>query len=93
MNITGGTTSGTWNGALCGTCGKGYLGSHQCAAADLLRKAAELTEMAQRLMSQPREVFPRVDRTASCPCRPENGGSGICGCIMGGMTITCQTSG
>lgn len=30
-----------------------------------------------------------VDRTASCPCRPENGGSGICGCVLSGARITC----
>lgn len=30
-----------------------------------------------------------VDRTASCPCRPENGGSGVCGCVLGGPKVTC----
>lgn len=30
----------------------------------------------------------QVDRTAFCSCRKENGGSGICGCILGGLTIT-----
>lgn len=27
-----------------------------------------------------------VDRTANCPCRPENGGSGICGCVLSSPT-------
>lgn len=31
---------------------------------------------------------PQFDRS-TCPCNPERGGSGICGCIMGGPTITC----
>lgn len=26
--------------------------------------------------------------TRNCACRPENGGSGICGCVLGGPTIT-----
>lgn len=26
--------------------------------------------------------------TRNCPCRPENGGSGICGCILGGPVVT-----
>lgn len=30
------------------------------------------------------------DRTIfGCSCRPENGGSGICNCILGGPRITC----
>ena len=29
------------------------------------------------------------DRAASCPCRPESGGSGVCGCILGGLKVTC----
>lgn len=24
----------------------------------------------------------------SCPCQPEHGGSGICGCILGGPVVT-----
>lgn len=41
---------------------------------------------------QPQQL-PRLDLTidpmAHCPCRPENGGSGICNCILGGPRITC----
>lgn len=28
------------------------------------------------------------DPTAGCSCRSENGGSGICGCVLGGPRIT-----
>ena len=28
-----------------------------------------------------------LDRTRHCPCRVENGGSGICGCILGSQVI------
>lgn len=81
------STSGIlWNGPLCPTCGKGYLGAHQCDPVDLLRKAAELTEMARRLQSPSQPV----DRTAGCPCRKENGGSGVCGCVLSGPQITCS---
>lgn len=30
-----------------------------------------------------------IDQTAGCPCRVENGGSGICGCVLSGWKITC----
>lgn len=30
-----------------------------------------------------------MDRMRQCPCRPENGGSGVCGCILGGLQVTC----
>ena len=26
--------------------------------------------------------------TSGCSCRKENGGSGVCGCILGGIQIT-----
>ena len=29
-----------------------------------------------------------VQNPRSCPCMPENGGSGICGCVLGGPKIT-----
>ena len=29
------------------------------------------------------------DATRNCPCRPENGGSGVCGCTLGGPQVTC----
>jgi hypothetical protein len=79
------TTTTTWNGPICATCGKGYLGTHACAPADLLRRAQDLIDMAARLQSR----LEPVDRTAGCPCRPENGGSGVCGCILGGAQVRC----
>jgi hypothetical protein len=33
---------------------------------------------------------PSLDPTARCPCRPENGGSGVCGCVLGsGSQVWC----
>ena len=32
--------------------------------------------------------LPKYD-TSGCPCRQENGGSGLCGCIFGGPQVTC----
>lgn len=29
------------------------------------------------------------DPTRRCPCRPENGGSGLCGCTLGNRTVHC----
>ena len=42
----------------------------------------------------PWQAVPRWGQhdTSQCPCRPENGGSGICGCIFGGPQITCASS-
>lgn len=81
------------NGPVCATCGRGYISAHSCNPADLLRKAADLIDTARGLQAHERTmqraVADPVDRTAGCPCRPENGGSGICGCIMGGVQITC----
>lgn len=31
------------------------------------------------------------DRTRNCPCRAENGGSGVCNCILGGPQVWCLT--
>lgn len=76
------------NGPVCPTCGARYLNTHQCSPTDLLRRAQELIDLAQRLPVQPDPM----DRTAGCPCRPENGGSGVCGCIMGGPQITCSAT-
>lgn len=79
------TTGGyTWNGPSCQTCGALYLGSHTCSPADLVRRAAELLRLAEQAGSPT-----PTDRTAGCPCRPENGGNGVCGCTLGGPQITC----
>lgn len=80
------STNGTaisWNGPVCPTCSACYLGSHRCSREDLARKIAELA----RLMDTTQQT---TDRTAGCPCRQENGGSGVCGCVLGGIQITCS---
>ena len=44
-------------------------------------------------LGQPRIPLPRSEFDPSnCPCNPARGGSGICGCIMAGPTITCAVS-
>jgi hypothetical protein len=94
MNVTTtvSTSSGiAWNGPVCQTCCKPYLGTHQCSPMDLMDRADELMRLArlafERMNPQP-TVGPE-DRTSGCPCRPENGGSGVCGCTLGGPQITC----
>lgn len=84
MSITSDSTGIVWNGPTCGTCGSRYLGTHQCSAADILRRVNELLGLIKLMPPQQ-----PTDRTAGCPCRPENGGSGVCGCILGGPRITC----
>jgi hypothetical protein len=84
------TTGMLWNGPICGTCGARYT----CSPADLLRKAADLQREAARLLERASDPSPASQPvkpydTSSCPCRPENGGSGICGCILGGPRVTC----
>lgn len=86
------SSGAAWNGPVCPTCDKPYLGVHSCSPVDLLAKADRLRELALRRFAemQPQPtVGPPSDRTAGCPCRPENGGSGVCGCILGGPQVTC----
>jgi hypothetical protein len=85
------STTATWNGGSCGICGALYLGSHTCSVEDLLRKSDELRDMAMKRFEQlrPQPTRGPEDQTSGCPCRPENGGSGVCGCILGGQQITC----
>lgn len=73
-----------WNGGVCQVCTARYLGSHQCSADDLIRRAQELLRMAQGC-----SPGDSADVTTGCPCRPENGGSGVCGCVLGGPKVTC----
>jgi hypothetical protein len=79
------TNATTWNGPICSTCGARYLDSHRCSREDIARRITELA----RLMETVDTPGP-VNRMAGCPCRKENGGSGICGCIMGGTQIICH---
>lgn len=76
----------SWNGPICTTCGARYISAHTCSNADLARRIAELA----KLMDSTRPTT--TDRTAGCPCRPENGGSGICGCILGGLVVYSTTT-
>lgn len=87
------TNSVAWNGPVCPTCVKPYVGTHKCSRGDLLRRIAYLYDLLDRADDIPAPVGDRwkpetEDRTRSCPCRPENGGSGVCGCILGGPRIT-----
>jgi len=82
MHMTVTASTFAWNGPVCGQCGAHYLGAHTCSREDILRHVTELLGLIDRA--------PTADRTQSCPCRPENGGSGVCGCILGGPTITCH---
>jgi hypothetical protein len=85
------STAVTWNGPICPTCGARYLGSHTCSWDDLQRRIEELRTAQDRLTRGPvktPEFETILDRTATCPCRPENGGSGVCGCVLSGPTIT-----
>jgi hypothetical protein len=81
------TTSPMWNGPSCPTCGARYLGSHTCSHDDIVRRVNELLAMLATL--SPRRAADHADRMSGCPCRPENGGSGICGCVLGGPQVTC----
>lgn len=27
-----------------------------------------------------------------CPCNPKNGGSGVCGCVLGGTQVICSAT-
>jgi hypothetical protein len=81
-------TATCWNGPICPTCGARYLGSHMCSWEDLQRRIEELRTAQDRLTRGPVSTPEFTDRTAGCPCRPENGGSGVCGCILGGGQIT-----
>lgn len=88
MNINGITTgisAQMHNGPICYRCGATYIGSHACTCADFDRRIAAL----EQLRDQTCAPVATQDQTSTCPCRPENGGSGVCGCIRGGPTVTC----
>lgn len=72
------TTATTWNGGWCPICTSAYLGAHRCDPEALVRRAHELLDMARAANAQ-----------RGCPCRPESGGSGVCGCTLGGPKVTC----
>lgn len=89
----------SWHGPVCNICGQGYIGNHTCRTSVLRDKIAELQKMIDKIekkQQDPLKCCPPNTApgwnwtpydTSGCPCRPENGGSGICGCIMGGPQI------
>lgn len=91
----------SWNGPVCQVCGQGYIGSHVCKINVLKDKIAELQKLIEEIEDEPKSPMkchpvktdwtrPQWSRdTSGCSCRPENGGSGVCGCIFGGPQITC----
>ena len=74
------TASILWNGPTCQTCGARYLGSHKCSQADLVNRVNELLALLGQA--------PPAQANSGCPCRKENGGSGVCGCILGGPQVS-----
>lgn len=87
-----------FNGPSCPTCARTYVGVHTCSVEDLVRRASELREQADKLIEQaltrfaslgPQPTLGPTERVAGCPCRIENGGSGVCGCTLGGPKVTC----
>jgi len=83
-----------WNGPVCWDCGKPYVAYHSCDPADLEKKAALLQEKADVLRRQRDTMISwsyssNSRDNSECPCRRENGGSGVCGCALGGTQITC----
>lgn len=85
-----GTASMSHNGPICATCGVGYIGAHQCEPAAIAQRIRYLLDILEQTgRTTPAGQPPLPDRTRTCPCRPENGGSGVCGCILGGLQVTC----
>jgi hypothetical protein len=85
----GGCTA--WYGPVCSICHRGYIGRHECRVSDLQEKIDFLQKQIDEIKAnQTRERKPDYDLTrwnkpydtSGCPCRPENGGSGICGCTL-----------
>lgn len=74
-----------WNGGWCGTCGARHLGSHACSQEDILRRVQELLAL---LPGTPRVSCRPSPAREGCPCRPENGGSGVCGCTLSATAVT-----
>lgn len=96
MHNTNKPTYSTWNGPVCTTCGACYLRSHKCSPEDIKRRIAELLDLlgcpgcgqhinGAHFCPGPQDA---KDYSETCPCNPKNGGSGVCGCILGGPRIT-----
>lgn len=95
-SITTTTADSAWNGPVCSTCGARWLGSHTCSHEDIVRRINELLALLKprpvRAVEHPGFSMPDHDPMRHCPCRVENGGSGVCGCVLSGPTITCAES-
>lgn len=87
MSVTSTTSSPSiaWNGPVCNQCRALYVGHHQCSSEDIMRRVRELLALIPGTQAP---CMPQ-DVTSGCPCRPENGGSGVCGCTLGGPKVTC----
>lgn len=82
-------------GWLCPKCGSGVAPSvERCPCGAEAKKAIgnpldpfwnPQSDRSQYV----RGYYPRlpVTNTMFCPCRKENGGSGVCGCILSGQTF------
>lgn len=80
-----------WNGPICPTCGP-YLGTHACQmrpCPGCATKDAVIANLMKLLGGASAPLASPPSGQMACPCRPENGGSGICGCILYGPKITC----
>jgi hypothetical protein len=72
----------SWNGPICPRCHRGYIGRHVCSADDIQRQIDSLQGHLDALRGAQQSAD-------TCPCNPARGGSGICGCVLSGITITC----
>lgn len=42
-------SASTWNGPVCHTCGRGYIGPHVCRVEDLRKRIADLQALIERI--------------------------------------------
>lgn len=88
------------NGPVCSICGQGYIGTHTCKVSVLKDKIAALEKIIEQIENQPPTMirYPQPETwqptrpygfdPSKCGCNPANGGSGVCGCVLGSWTIT-----
>lgn len=98
VSMRGGTVS-SHNGPVCTRCNVGYIDTHVCdpdvliaMATELIAEAARIRDTAAKKAAERWDLRITTDQLpgqALCPCRPENGGSGVCSCILGGVKVTC----
>lgn len=67
----------SWNGPVCPSCHRGYLGQHHCSIDDLQRQVDQLQRTIDGLRAAP------PAQLRQCPCTPVNGGARIC------MNVAC----